>query len=343
MLLCVLPFMIAGGGERHFVTLARGLTERGHRVRAFVLQHDDAHFSSHFAPYLIEPPLEGRYPDVALRIAEYIDAERPQALLFHGSDIGAYAVLAARHKPQQVVAVKHTLWDADAEMLTMPHVQQAVTTYVCVSNSAASHLRRFADVSPIVIRNGVDTSGLSDAHPVRRELGLPANAFVVCHIGRMCDDKGSLLLATALKRIPDCWGLFVGWGEQTGPIQDIAGSQIKVLAPTTDVWRFYLSSDMMVLPTKAEGAIPYAVTEAALAGCLIATTPVGDLEEVFTHGVNYLRTSRNVKALVNTIRSGMKMPDRAQVAAAGRNLVASFASAEKMVDAYETVLGLGEA
>jgi len=82
--LFVLPWMNAGGGERWFTTLANGLTDRGHRVWAFVLHKDAGHFRQLFDRYLLCGPLLEHYEDAASYIAAYMDLTKPKAVVFHG-------------------------------------------------------------------------------------------------------------------------------------------------------------------------------------------------------------------------------------------------------------------
>lgn len=346
--LAIIPWMAAGGGERHFQTLATGLEERGYRVRAFVLYRDEGHFSRVFSRWLIEEPLGDRYSDVAQHIAEYIDCARPRAVLFHGSDIGAYAVNAASHRPGSVVMVKHTMWDPDARLCALDHVQRAVDRYVCVSPRSAHHLSAFGVPGDkiTVIRNGIDTAPMTMAKSVRSELGIPPDAFVVAHIGRICDEKGGLIAAGAVIT-EGVWGIFVGWGDQLSDLMTMkektgSGHRIHVLAATTDVWNFYASADMMLLPTKAEGAVPYAMMEAALMGCIPACTNVGDIGDLFVDGESFIEIERTLSSCRHAIQRVRRMTpeERNELAERAKKLTETIADRDRMITQYEEVLGL---
>lgn len=344
--LFVLPFMNAGGGERWFTTLADGLSARGHRVWAFVLKQDEGHFRDKFEDYLLCGPLEGIVADVPRYISHYIDLTRPKALVFHGSDVGAHAVLSAIHHPQTIM-VKHTVWPEDAQLCLRPHVQEAVDTYVCVSEANARHL--VASGAPVTkvqaIRNAVDARTLASDKDLRAELGIPSNMPTLLHLGRICENKGSVLLAQALVAAPVKWcSVWVGWGDRVSTVRDITSAiqpRVRMLPADTDVGKYLAAADLMVMPTKAEGGVPYAAMEAMACDVPVACTEVADIPALFEDKVSYLRIDHGVESIVEMLEWGVEHESRLQaVGREGHKVIEKHCSLTHMIDHYEEALGL---
>ncbi|MDB6115306.1 MAG: glycosyl transferase group 1, partial [Lacunisphaera sp.] len=94
---------------------------------------------------------------------------------------------------------------------------------IAPSASIASLIKRRGVTQPVtVVPTGVDTKAFAqgDGAAFRRRFKVPANAFVVGHVGRLAPEKNLGYLAHAvalfLKKNPRAWFLVVG----TGPSED---------------------------------------------------------------------------------------------------------------------------
>jgi len=216
--------------------------------------------------------------------------------------------------------VVHTMWDADAELATSDMVQGVVTDYICVSTANAQHLiGHGADRTKVhVVRNAVDPSSIAGKHDVRSQLAIPKGLPLLLHLGRICDEKGSPLVAHALRRASGDWcGLFVGWGDK---INDRA-------------------ADLLVLPTKAEGGIPYVVMEAGLCGLPVAITPVSDVPHLFQDKVSYLRIGRDVPSIVEAMEWATEDRSRLRdVGENGKRVIENACNLKEMVSHYHSIL-----
>ena len=345
--LFVLPTMAAGGGERQFVTLARGLKQRGFEIGAVITgQHGD-HLRDDFEEFLLAEPFKD-HGEAAAFVGMCLDARTPRAIVFHENDVAVRGLAEAEYRPPVVALIKHTVWENDANFATRPDISAAVTDYICVSEDNAHHLRGFGVGEERIhsIRNGVDPEFI--AYPEGREqaradLGIPQDAFVVLHIGRLTDGKGTGLSVMALAHLPMCYGLFVGWGDQQDMLMSVAGryhmlDRVKFEPAVSDPRRFYAAANVLLLPTKAEGGIPYAVMEAAYAGIAVASTPVSDIPALFGDGA-YLQIERNVAHIQQVLMQAER--DRvgtATVAARGQTIARLHLTAERMTAQYEEVL-----
>lgn len=140
-----------------------------------------------------------------------------------------------------------------------------------------------SDSRMCVVRCGVDVRRFAaplSRQSVRRELGIPAGAPVIGHVGRFVWQKNHAGLIAAAARViaarPDARLLLVGGG----PLQEsiaakaaAAGLADNVIfaGHQADVPRFLAAMDLFVLPSVAEG-FGLAAVEAQAAGLPVATT-----------------------------------------------------------------------
>lgn len=345
--LFVLPRMAAGGGERQFVTLAEGLTTAGYDVRAIVTSdHGGDHLREDFERFLLAEPFSD--PETAIGyIAALLDCHQPRALVFHENDLAVCALEVSSHRPEVVALIKHTVWENDARFAVREDITAAVTHYICVSEHNAHHLRGFGIGEERIhpIRNGVQPSSLrfrGGREAARAELEIPDDAFVVLHLGRLTENKGTALTIMALAHLPKCYGLFVGWGDQAKMLAGVAdkyrmNDRFQHYDAVSDVRRFYAAADVLLLPTKAEGGIPYVVMEAAHAGVAVASTPVSDIPTVFDE--SYFELERNVAHIQQVLLSAEKHRDQVgELGAAAKEIAREHLTAERMTAEYERVL-----
>lgn len=125
---------------------------------------------------------------------------------------------------------------------------------------------------------GIDVESFDvrcDSAEVRAELGIPANAFVIGHIGRFEEQKNHSLLveiiACAARRDPNVWALLVGEGPLREQVERKArrlgvDNRIVFAGARADVPRLMLGAmDVFVFPSLFEG-LGLALIEAQAAG-----------------------------------------------------------------------------
>ena len=153
--------------------------------------------------------------------------------------------------------------------LTHPH-------FVPCSNFVKNSYQRnygIAERDVTVINNGVDSDampGAADITDFRRELGLPDDAFVYLHVGRLDAQKNHRLIFEAFaeisKRNPNFFLLLAGTGllesELTNQIDALGlNRQVLFLGRRDDVGALLELADIFVLPSFFEGH-PVALVEA---------------------------------------------------------------------------------
>jgi len=137
-----------------------------------------------------------------------------------------------------------------------------------------------------VIRYGVDVArfagGKAQRAAVRTELGLPADALVVGHIGRFVHQKNHATLLKAAQAVaralPDARFVLIG----DGPLQTSVGAQVqsaglaervRLVGRRDDVPRLLAAIDVMVLPSLWEGH-PMVLIEAQCAGVPVVASDI---------------------------------------------------------------------
>jgi glycosyltransferase involved in cell wall biosynthesis len=155
---------------------------------------------------------------------------------------------------------------------------------------------------------GVDIEKFSPAagrrQRVRAVIGLPADASVFVYLGRLNQDKGVTLLATAFARLqasrPDVWMLFVGpdEGSLAPKLLQESGSQAVCIGLTDTPEDYLEAADVLCLPSYREGfgtviieaaamGLPAVasringLTDAVVDNCTGLLFPVGEINELY--------------------------------------------------------------
>ena len=136
----------------------------------------------------------------------------------------------------------------------------------------------------IVLPNAIDTAKFAfdpaARTALRKELGIPQNAFVVGHVGRFMYQKNHAFLlkifAELLKTRPDARLLLVGEGELEQQVRRQAAalgiqSEVIFTGARQDVHKLYSAMDVFCLPSRYEG-MPVVAWEAQANGlpCLFS-------------------------------------------------------------------------
>jgi glycosyltransferase involved in cell wall biosynthesis len=182
-----------------------------------------------------------------------------------------------------------TRWSRDACARLSRWLPRVILS--CSEATAAYHVAAGYDASKVqVIPNGFDTGRFqpdaTSRASLRRELGLPPDAPVVLHLGRLDPLKnhaGFLRTAAQLaKRRTDVRFVMAGNGvtpqtESLGTLRRQLGLEDRVLmiGPRTDVPALLVSADLL-LQTSTSEAFPMVLGEAMSCGVPCVATDVGD-------------------------------------------------------------------
>ena len=215
---------------------------------------------------------------------------------------------------------------------------QHASFVVAISSFGASQLRRWVNHAEWpkirVVRCGIDERFL-------RHDGLPRSDGnrLVC-IGRLCEQKGQLLLVMAaaeLARRGQAFTLVLaGDGDMRAEIESLVRhygltGRVRITGwlSSEGVREEILASRAMVLPSFAEG-LPVVIMEAMALRCPVVSTFVAGIPELVIQGeTGWLVPAGDVAQLVNAMQAVLQMPETeiAAMGSRGRQRVAAMHSA----------------
>ncbi len=234
-----------------------------------------------------------------LRLWRYLRALRPDVVVSHVSlASGPILLVAALAGVRRRVARVHSESDGRPASrgvrlrreILRGVVNVAATDVVAVTEAALRFAApRGGDARHQVIHNGVNLDRLRapDRVGARADLGLPADALLMVHIGRCAPEKNRGFLVRvhyAARRLrSDTHLLVVG----PGGIEDLldadphlaADRSVTLLGERPDVGAVMAAADVLLLPSHWEG-LPGVVLEALACGLPVLATDLAGLREV---------------------------------------------------------------
>jgi L-malate glycosyltransferase len=201
-----------------------------------------------------------------------------------------------------------------------------------------------------VIYNCVDVKRFGQPHDgaaKRRELDIPADAWVIGLVGNLRPQKNHEALLRALAKllpaVPEAWLVLVGDGERRPGLEALADTlairdRVRFLGCRLDVPQLYPVFDVYCLPSHYEG-MPFTVFEAMSAGKPIVASRVMGIQEVIAEGETGLLVPPDdptalAQALVR-LRRDATLGQR--LAMAGRDYVNAHGRLEVMVERYSAL------
>jgi glycosyltransferase involved in cell wall biosynthesis len=206
------------------------------------------------------------------------------------------------------------------ERLAVQRCRGAVMTVSQFLKDYVMQQHRLADSDVFVTENGVSHEtfhpGLREVwrEPIRRELGIGPDEFVVLFVGGRWFDKGVPFLVEALGAMQDRRAhlVVVGKGDiefftefaATHGVRD----RVHFAAPTSEPERYYAMADCFGFPSDAEG-FPLVIGEAASCGLPLVTTAVGGSEHLVEEGVTGFIVEADARALAARFDVIASQPD----------------------------------
>lgn len=188
---------------------------------------------------------------------------------------------------------------------------------------------------------------------LRRELGLPAEAFLVGAAGALDASKGYDLLLKAASRAcveaPQLHVLVAGEGPERARLEEETrllgmGEHFRLLGRREDLPQLFAALDLFCMPSREEG-LGSVVLEAFAAGLPVLASDAGGLAELVQPGITGRRVPRgNSRALALALLEALREPERnRELALAAYECARRQFGVERMVEAveriYATVLG----
>ena len=191
--------------------------------------------------------------------------------------------------------------------------------YYGVSSKSVEWLRSFGIAAKGVIPNSIDAKSFREkasGRDFRKELGVGAESFLVCFVGRLIPEKGvkAILEASRSHRLVEAGVVFVlaGDGALSKEVDDAQGESLRWVGrlSSTDISALLQQSDLLCLPTRSEG---FATTllEASACGCPSVVKDVGGARELFPNEhFGTIIDSMDSDAVEQAIYSLVKNPDK---------------------------------
>lgn len=246
------------------------------------------------------------------RLLRIFKEERPVIVHTHTSKAGILGRWAARLAGVPLVVHTphgHVFWGYFNRLTTafyamLEKITAAVTDKIIALTEQEKKdclARRIAPESKFeIIHSGVALGMFCDsaADPagMRREMGIPADAFVAGTAGRLTQVKGHKYLLAAAQKVlasnPGMYFVFLGDGELAGELRaqaeasGIAGN-VRFLGWRRDVPRVMSALDVFILPSLNEG-MGKVLVEAMAMGKPIVASAVGGITDLVRQGENGL-------------------------------------------------------
>ena len=359
MIWYLVPEMKLGGAERHVISLASGLRERGYRVGiACVFREgrlaDEVRRAG--IPFECLGIRRGWRVGTLFQIARWIGANPVQILHTYLFGFHFFAGLGARLSGVSVIL---------SSRREVPHWQRRrhrwmenlgnlfVDRVTCCSQAVRQWTlakERVPAEKVLTIYNGVDVDRLHRAtgtSAIRREFGIPDGVPLIGTVANFAVEKGYsyLLEATGrvLKENQTARFLFVGFGPLEKNIKDEARripghERIIFSGARSDIPDLISAMDVFVLSSIIEG-FPNVLLEAlALAKPVVATHVGGIPELIESDKDGLLVPERDGVALADAILSLLQDSQRAKTLGnRGQEKIRKNFTRERMIDEYETL------
>ena len=362
-MLFVTGSLVHGGAERHTITLANRLAERGHECHVAYIKNDPSQLAR----------LTGAASVRCLEARKYLDFKalgklvgsmaeiRPAVIVAVNPYALLYAALARRHAaPSAALMVTyHTTVPASAkEWLQMLYYRPFFWSadslvFVCEAQRRYWNARQLGSRRDEVIYNGVDLEHwqprpAAERAMIRRVLGMQESDVVVGMCAVLRPEKNHLQLVDAVARLRargiPARALLVGDGPERARIEARAralgiGPQVQITGYQQDVRPLIGACDAMALCSRAVETFSLAALEAMALARPVVHARLGGAAEMIRPGRDgWLFPVGDTAALVERLAALSGRSARERLGAAAREAVETRFSERAMVDRYEATL-----
>ena len=351
--------LVHGGAERHSITLANRLAERGHECHAVYIKDipDQLGRLRLSAPSSVRCLHARRYFDVSAlsHLHAFLARLEPSVVFATNSYALMYASLARVRAPLAVAL--HTTYlqtlKEKAQMLAYRPLYWSAAAAVFVCERQRAHWARRAVFArrSAVIYNGVDLEHWQGdpfaGDAVRRAAGFEPGDFVVGLSAVLRPEKNPVQLVEAVARLRNrgvrATALFIGDGPQRSPVLERAAllgipDHVVVTGFQQDVRPYVSACDVLALTSFTE-ALSLAAIEAMALGRPVVHPDVGGARELITHGEDgLLFPVGDTDALVSALQRLSERAVRREMGRRARGTVEARFSEHAMVERYEALL-----
>jgi glycosyltransferase involved in cell wall biosynthesis len=356
--------LVHGGAERHSITLANRLAERGHECHAVYVKNDP----SQLGRLRLAPPSSvrclhaRRYFDLSAlsHLHAFLDRVQPSVVFATNAYALLYAGLAISRRSGRGVPLAVTLhstwlqtWKEHVKMAAYRPLFWSAQAAIFVCEQGRRHWRRRGILARRneVIYNGIDLEYWRPdpvaGEAMRASLGFAPGDFVVGLSAVLRPEKNPVQLVEAIaalrRRGIPAKALFIGDGPERSAVENRASAldiipYVKISGFQQDVRPYVAACDAMTLTSFTE-ALSLAAIEAMALGKPVVHPDVGGAPELVTHGVDgFLFPVRDTPALVAALEKLASPFLRKDFGEKARAKVEARFSERVMVDRYEALL-----
>ncbi len=349
-----------GGGERHFVDLLRGLTQRGHEVFVALRPSNKWEKRLDFLPAknILHVSLRNSFGVLsATRIAEFIRENKIEIVHAHVARDYIPASLACRiAKNVRFVLTRHVLFPLKSvHRFTLNNLSKAIA----VSKPVEANLQHiFSKEKVVLVSNGIDVEQLKNAdrrklrEAFRFEHNISFDAFLIGTVGELKVLKGQrdfiLAAQLVLREFPDA--RFIVVGKDHSFKQDFR-RELKRLVKifrmennflwldwTEDTAHLLAALDVFVSASHTE-SFGLAILEAMAIGAAIAATGTEGANELLQTDVSgKLVPVKSPMGLAEAIAELLRSEElRAKLGANAQKRAGEKFNLERMIDETEKV------
>ncbi len=349
-----------GGISRYLVLLAGAQARHGHDVAvlssggstALELRAQGVRILpvSFRTKNILSPKLWWAIPEVA----RWVRRERFQVLHAHTRVMQMLASVVSRLTGVPAVSTAHGFYRMNLGRRLWPCWGERA---IGISRGVTEHLQdeHGLDASRVrLARNAIDVEGWTarvrahDPAAVKRELGLPADAWVVGSVARLVADKGHEYLIRALKQVrasdPRAVAVIVGEGRERVRLERLARElslerAVIFAGAVADTARLVAAFDVFVLPATWREGFGLAVVESMAVEKPVIVTNIWALTKLVDDNVTgFLVPPKRADLLAQRILEIITSPERAaRVARAGAELVRTYFTLERLEAEVEGV------
>jgi glycosyltransferase involved in cell wall biosynthesis len=342
--------LVHGGAERHAITLANRLGERGHDVHLAYVKNDPSQLPRLQAPSTCLHA--GKYLDLSSlkSLKEMLRRTRPSVVLATNPYALLYASLARPAAPLagslhstftrtakewlQMLAYRPLFWNADRAL------------FVCERQMRHWRRRALFARSNQVVYNGVDLDYWQPqkSSALRPVLGFAEKDFVVGLSAVLRPEKNPVQLVDAIamlrRRGIPARALLIGDGEMRPAIEAAAqragvASSVVITGLVQDVRPFLAACDALALTSHTE-AFSLAAIEAMALGLPVVHADVGGAAEMIRPGHDgCLFPAGDTGSLVDCLAALADAEKRSELGRNARRTVETRFSERAMVERYE--------
>ena len=358
-LLFVTGSLVHGGAERHSITLANRLAERGHECHAVYIKNDPSQLGRlklaapssvrclHARRYFDPAALSHLHSFIGRLAPAVVLATNSYALMYAGLARGGSPLLVTLHSTYlqtakeklQMLAYRPLYWSADAAV------------FVCERQRRYWRQQAVLARQNHVIYNGIDLEywqpDAAGGEAVRRACGFAPGDFVIGLSAVLRPEKNPVQLVEAVaelaRRGVPAKALFIGDGAQRGKVEQASrtlgvADRVVISGLQQDVRPFVSACDAMALTSFTE-TLSLAAIEAMALGRPVVHPEVGGAAELIQPGHDgFLFPVGDTAALVEGLARLADPVARSRMGENARATVQARFTERSMVERYEQLL-----